>query len=242
MSTSDFAATVRSDADQMSAVARTADLDTTVPTCPGWSLSKLIAHTGTVHRWAAEALTTGAPPAADLRFGPSKDANLAVWIVDGAAALIDVLEATAPDAPTWHPFPAEQQAWVWSRRMALETAMHRWDAQTAAGVDAALDAELSSIGIHEYFELGLPRVVERDDASLPSTSLHVHCTDVDGEWLVWSDNGTYRMLPVHDKGDAAIRGAAADIWLLMMGRFDRSRLDIVGDVAAADSWLDLPAW
>ena len=63
-----------------------------------------------------------------------------------------------------------------------------------------------------------------------------------GEWLVWSDNGSYRMLPVHDKGDAALRGPAADIWLVLMGRLDRSEVDIVGDPAAADAWLDLPDW
>ena len=50
------------------------------------------------------------------------------------------------------------------------------------------------------------------------------------------------MLPVHDKGDAAIRGPAADIWLLLMGRLDRSKLDVVGDASAAAAWLDLPNW
>ena len=76
----------------------------------------------------------------------------------------------------------------------------------------------------------------------PASSLHVHCTDVDGEWLVWGDKGEYRMLPVHDKGDAAIRGPAANIWLLLMGRLDRSKLDVVGDASAAAAWLDLPNW
>lgn len=238
----DFVAAVRSDADQISAVVRTTDLDTPVAACPGWALKKLVGHTGTVHRWATEALIAGEPPAADLRFGPTDDDNLAVWIVDGATALAEALESADAEADTWHPFTLEQKAWVWHRRMALETAMHRWDAQTAAGIDATLDAELSSAGIHEYLEMGLPRAAVNGGATLPAVSLHVHCTDVDGEWLIWNENGTYRMLPVHDKGDAAIRGTAADIWLLLMGRIDRSALDIVGDATAADAWLDLPAW
>ena len=235
-------AALRSDADLMSSVVRTADLGSPVAACPGWDLRQLVEHTGSVHRWATHAIIHGGQPPKDADFSPAHDDNLAVWIVDGATALIDALDAAGPEADTWHPFPLEQKVWVWGRRQALETAMHRWDAQTAAGLEATLDPELSSTGIGEYLEMGLPRVLARAGVPPPSASLHVHCTDVDGEWLVWSDNGTYRMLPVHDKGDAALRGPAADIWLVLMGRLDRSEVDIVGDPAAADAWLDLPDW
>ena len=238
---------LRADADIMSSIIRTADVAAPVAACPGWDIRQVVAHTGDVHRWATHAVANGERPGADVQFGPAADDNLAVWIVDGATALIDALRTTGPDADTWHPFPLEQKTWVWVRRQALETAMHRWDAQTAAGLDALLDAELSSEGIHEYLEMGLPRVVARVGVELPVQSLHIHCIDVDGEWLVWSDEGTYRMLPVHDKGDAAIRGNAADIWLLLMGRLDsdnsdESSIEIVGDLAAAYAWLDLPGW
>jgi uncharacterized protein (TIGR03083 family) len=239
---STYTEALRSDSDLMSAAVRTGRLDARVAACPDWDLRDLIVHTGGVHRWATHALRTGTRPPEDAVFTPSADDNLAVWIVDGASALIDAIEATEPDAGTWHPFPLEQKAWVWARRQALETAMHRWDAQVAIGLEASLDAALSSEGIHEYLEMALPRVLAREKVAPPSVSMHVHCTDVDGEWLVWSDNGTYRMLPVHDKGDAAIRGNAADIWLLLMGRLDRGELDIVGDPAAAAAWLDLPGW
>ena len=84
-----------------------------------------------------------------------------MWIVDGTTALIDALAAAGPEAETWHPFPLEQKVWVWGRRLALETAMHRWDAQTAAGLEATLDPELSSTGIGEYLEMGLPRILAR---------------------------------------------------------------------------------
>ncbi len=240
--TSDYTAAIRADADIMSSVVRTSDLYAPVAACPGWDLRRLVEHTGGVHRWATHALLHAAPPAPDVEFGPGPDDNLAVWIVEGATALIAALDATDPEADTWHPFALERKAWVWARRQALETTMHRWDAQHAAGLDATLDPALSSQGIHEYLEMALPRVLTREGVTPPSVSLHVHCTDVDGEWLVWGDDGVYRMLPVHDKGDAAIRGAAADIWLLLMGRLDRRALDIVGDSSAADAWLDLPGW
>lgn len=237
-----YLAALRADADLMSAAIRNGESTTPVAACPGWDLTQLLEHTGWVHRWATAAIVNAKAPGPETNFGPSDDDNLAVWIVDGATALIGALSASRPDAPTWHPFPLEQQVWVWARRQALETAMHRWDAQTAVGIEATLDAELSSEGIGEYLEMGLPRALRRAKVDPPTASLHIHCTDVDGEWLVWGENGEYRMLPVHDKGDAAIRGAAADIWLLLMGRLGRSELDIVGDASAAATWLDLPNW
>lgn len=239
---SHFSAALRADTDIMSSVARTADLTTSVAACPGWDLRRLIEHTGSVQRWATYAITSGAQPPTDISFRIGPDDNLAVWIVDGATALIESLDGADPDDDTWHPFPLEQKVWVWARRQAAETAMHRWDAQTAAGITAHLDPELASSAIGEYLEMGLPRVLERTDSAPPTASLHVHCTDVDGEWLVWNDGGAYRMLPVHDKGDAALRGTAADLWLTLMRRLDRAEVDIVGDPAAADAWLDLPAW
>jgi uncharacterized protein (TIGR03083 family) len=237
-----YSVALRTDADLMSAAIRTGNAAAPVAACPGWDLTKLVEHTGWVQRWATNAIISGEAPGGEINFGPSPDDNMSVWIVDGATALIDALNNAEPDAPTWHPFSLEQQVWVWARRQALETAMHRWDAQTAIGVQAMLDPELSSEGIQEYFEMGLPRVLSRDEVDPPAVSLHIHCTDVDGEWLVWGENGKYRMLPVHDKGDAAIRGTAANIWLLLMGRIDRSKLDIAGDASAADAWLDLPNW
>ncbi len=239
-----FLDAIRADADIMSSIIRTGDATALVAACPGWDVAQVVRHTAFVQRWATVALQTAGAPEQGAVPEPSDDDNLAVWIVDGATALIDALRTAGPDADTWHPFPLEQKSWVWARRQALETAMHRWDVQNAAGRDALLDSALASEGIHEYLEMGLPRVVERTGVTLPAQSLHVHCTDVDGEWLIWSEGGTYRMLPVHDKGDAAIRGTAADIWLLLMGRLDRTEgtIDLVGDPAAAHAWLDLPGW
>ncbi|NND73865.1 MAG: maleylpyruvate isomerase family mycothiol-dependent enzyme [Ilumatobacter sp.] len=233
---------IRSDTDLVSAVVRTASPDAPIPACPGWDVRRLVTHLGAVHRWATSALVHGRPPDSDAAAGPPADDELAVWIVDGAAALIDAVQAADPEADTWHPFPLEQRAWVWGRRQAIETAVHRWDAQHAVGDPSPIDAQLAGEGIHEYVEMGLPRVLQREQVGAPSTSLHVHCTDVDGEWLLWGDGGDYRMLPIHDKGDAALRGPAADLLLVLMGRLDRSVLDIVGDPAAAAAWLDLPGW
>ena len=54
------------------------------------------------------------------------------------------------------------------------------------------------------------------------------------------DDGEYRFAPEHRTGDAALRGTAADLLLVLMGRAPRSSIDLVGDSEAADAWLGLP--
>ncbi len=243
---------IRSDADRMAACAEGGDLDAAVAGCPGWDLRKLVVHTGFVHRWATHAIQNGAPAGRGDVEEPSPDATgeqLGTWIRAGAGVLADALAATSPDADTWHPFPLEQKAWVWSRRQAMETMVHRWDAEVATTGSSDLESKAAATGLTEFFEMLLPRTLIREGNRAPSASLHVHCTDDDladgaGEWIVWGENGEYRMETVHRKGDAALRGSAEALLLAVMGRTaggdGLERVDLVGDPAAATAWLDLP--
>ncbi len=243
-------AAIRSDVDRIAVCAEQHRLNAPVAACPGWDVDALIRHVGGVHRWATQAIESGGVPAVVDVPRPeagAPGAELAAWMRDGATGLTDALAATPPDADSWHPFPAEQKAWVWSRRQAQETMMHRWDAETATIGSSDLDAEMAADGIQEYFELGVPRILERGQLPTPTQSLHVHCTDEGlpdgaGEWIAWNEAGEYRMETVHRKGDAALRGSAEQVLLVLMGRADRDTLDTVGDPQAAAAWLDLPGW
>ena len=44
----------------MASVASAADLSAAVPTCPGWTVTRLVRHTGIVHRWATQIVATRA--------------------------------------------------------------------------------------------------------------------------------------------------------------------------------------
>ncbi|MGB3735860.1 MAG: maleylpyruvate isomerase family mycothiol-dependent enzyme, partial [Ilumatobacter sp.] len=197
---------------------------------------------------ATHAIQNAAPAAAGDVREPSRDADgeeLGAWMRLGAGVLADVLAATPVDAVTWHPFPVEQKAWVWSRRQAMETMIHRWDAEVAAVGSSDLDATCAAAGLEEFFEMLLPRTLAREGNPSPTASLHVHCTDDDladgtGEWIVWGEDGEYRMDAAHRKGDAAIRGTAEALLLAVMGRTDGGDLDVIGDHDAATAWLDLP--
>lgn len=220
-------------------------LDAAVAACPGWDVRRLAVHVGVVHRWATFAVVNGRAAGEGDVEAPAEGidgAELAAWLRAGADVLVDALATSDPHADTWHPFAAPHEMWVWARRQAQETAMHRWDAETATSGSAALDAELAGDGIDEYFEVGVPRIVHREHVAVPTPSLHVHCTDVAGEWIVWNDDGEYRMEREHRKGDAALRGTAEALLLVLMKRADRSAVELVGDEAAADAWLSLPGW
>ena len=168
------------------------------------------------------------------------DEELADWVRAGADALTTALASVHPDAPTWHPFPVELVARVWPRRQAVETVLHRWDAEHAVGDVTPIDAALASDGVDEYFELGLSRLVAREGITLPAGSLHVHCTDVDGEWLVRAAGSAVELERRHAKGDAALRGPAETLLLAMWDRAPADALEIVGDDAVALAWLALP--
>jgi uncharacterized protein (TIGR03083 family) len=235
---------VTTDAGRFAAVLETAARDLPIQACPGWDLWRLAEHLGQIHRWANFCATHARPPSADEAaalesFEPDRAAE---WFREGAATLVATLRDLDPEAPTWHPFPVDKIARVWPRRQAHETAVHRWDAERAAGIDATLDPELASDGIDEYFEIALPRLIVREGIQLPDGSLHVHCTDVAGEWLVSSDDGVFHMIREHRKGDAALRGPAEPILLHLWGReSDRAtELSPIGDESVLRAWLEIP--
>ena len=57
--------------------------------------------------------------------------------------------------------------------------------------------------------------------------MHLHCTDVAGEWLVTFTAEGPEVEPVHAKGEVAARGTASDLDLYLWGRVDA---DVVGGV------------
>jgi len=250
LSPDDYLAAVLADADRIAAACDVGPPSSTVAACPGWSLVDLVTHVGAVHRWATEAITTGDKPAGRLDATPG-DGDPATWLREGAGALVDALDAVDPAAPAWHIFPGPKQQWFWFRRMAVETMLHRVDAEVAIGSTSTLRTDLAIVGLHEVFTSGYPRTTARETLAYPSSTLHIHCTDDDrqpgwGEWLMRYDGGEggegYVVTTEHAKGDAAIRSDAGPLLLALMHRSDHSTLDIVGDADAAEAWLALPAW
>jgi uncharacterized protein (TIGR03083 family) len=239
---------VHADVERMAALVRAGPMDAPVAACPGWDLAALAAHVGDVHRWVIESVTTARRPTVAHHEPPDAGdaAALADWLSAGAGEMIDLLATADESAPTWHPFPVERVVGVWPRRQAHENLVHRVDAEVAVGARSPVDPVLASDGVDEYLELVLPRLVAREGVAIPAGSIHLHCTDVPGEWLATVVDGKLAVRREHAKGDAAVRGPAEALLLRLWNRRTApdpgaatGDVDIVGDHDVADAWLAL---
>ncbi|MFP3905928.1 MAG: maleylpyruvate isomerase family mycothiol-dependent enzyme [Acidimicrobiales bacterium] len=211
--------------------------DVDVPTCPGWTLPDLVAHVARVHRWQEAQVRAPSPDELQQvdRADPPPLDQLDDWYHTGLTSLVAALESTDPDhlTPTWFgPRPAR----FWARRAAHETAIHRWDAQAAVDSPSDLDPDQAIDALDELLEVLAPRRFSNDDWSGPEASIHLHATDVAGEWLIRMGPGGIDVTHVHEKGDVAARGSASNLMLMMAGRVPPARLELFGDGAMIDRW------
>lgn len=154
------------------------DLDSPVPTCPGWSVADLVLHLGEVHLWAAHVVVNGTPDGDGTYDG--EPAGLVDWYRGTAHHLVDTLESRAVDAPAWT-FGPDQVVSFWRRRQVHETLMHGYDALSAVGREAEwlIDPALAWDGVDEVATVFYPRQVRLERiAPLPGT-LRLTATDVD---------------------------------------------------------------
>jgi uncharacterized protein (TIGR03083 family) len=206
-----WVAALRREGAAFAAAATAADPDDDVPTCPGWTVRRLVSHLARVHRSAITGVVDGTvePPALAAR--PPEDAQLLGWYGEGLDKLVQVLADAEPHLDDF-----------WPRRMAHETTVHRFDAELAAhsrggGFDAALAAD----GVGEVVEsmLGL-RAADEPLASAWGDVL-VECTDTGDRWLVHLEPGkvtSERPEQRPRRFDARISGPAADLYLVLWGR------------------------
>jgi len=202
-------------------------------------MADLVGHVTRVFTMVSGVLETNEEPA---RL-PALDADddLAEHYARSLDRLVTTLEATDPEAARWNWSVGPQVAGFWWRRMAHEITVHRWDAESARGDSGPIDAELAADGIDEWFDVHV-----RSDATEPDNvgdvlgTIHVHCTDVDGEWWASLADGRLDLERAHRKGDVAVRGDASDLLLALWGRIDPTSVDVVGDEAVLRSWLAVP--
>lgn len=207
--------------------------DASVACCPGWDNRALADHLGDVHNFAVAQLLAGATEMAR----PDMDEKVEplAWARSRAALLLDTLEQTDPDGAGWN-WAGVPTLSFYFRRMACETAVHRVDAERAAGLtEQPVDAELATDGIDEVFEVGMQFRMRGEGPDFPAGTLHLHRTDGDGEWLARAEHGRVVLTHEHAKGDAAVRGPASDLFLFLWGR-GRGTADVFGDEAVAEAW------
>ena len=123
---------------------------------------------------------------------------------------------------------------MWARRQAHETAIHRYDAEKAAGIACTFDPVFASDGIDELLAGFAPR--KREFPVDGDRTMVVHATDTNDRWRVTlAPNG---ITTVRDDGpaDAVLAGSASDLYLNLWNRKDDSSIAITGDRGVLAKW------
>jgi uncharacterized protein (TIGR03083 family) len=202
---------------------------------PQWTVADVIVHTGRIHRWVTDIVHTRArerPAQPDV--APSRrPTELIDWFTKGAADVLGALQAVDPSVRVWT-FAGDGTTGFWRQRMALETAVHRWDVQTAAGLPAPVPSDVAIAGITEALTIYVqPRL---RGAAVGGTGQRVglRCTDGDRAWTVVLLPDAVEIADETGNADVVLEGSAEDLWLYLMGRRRLDDLRVSGARTAAD--------
>lgn len=235
----DFLGAIRRDSERFYAVAGDADPTGPVPGCPEWTIADLVWHLGEVHWfWGTDVELRASAPSEMEAMKPERPADygeLLAWGRAQADRMVRILEATPDDVPvwTWALNESDHNVAFVRRHQVQEAAVHRWDMERAAtGEPQPIESDAACDSVDEFLAITLPWGVRADK---PLTgSVHLHCTDAEGEWFIHPDGRVER---THEKADVAIRGTASDLLLGLYSRVPVGDLDVVGNAALADELI-----
>jgi uncharacterized protein (TIGR03083 family) len=224
----------------------------------------VLRHTGYVHRWAArhiaerpEAVLDG-PSEEEILRGGAPDAELLAWFRSGHAALVETLAQADPDLVCGIFMAAPSPLAFWARRQAYETAIHRADAEIAAGTWPEYPADFAADGIDELITGFGQRRRYRPSADTGG-SMQVRTTDTSHAWRIAPQDGRIHAHPdpdpdpgsspaAGDRGpgpgpaaslaDCVVSGPASGLYLFLWNRGDaaQSGVTVSGDPALFQAW------
>lgn len=213
-------------------------LDLPVPSCPGWAVSDLVQHLGQWYYFVRSHVSTGltSRPERHPDGLPSPDGGLPSWWRERYQELRTILDQLDPQRPAWNWAPQPKVANFWFRRVAHETAVHRWDAQIATGRATPIESRLAADGVTEVLDTWLASGRWRKSPIRPGM-LALRATDVDAVWYVRLRHEGIALLDTDtllDDDDhherATANGTASDLLLAMYGRIGFDVLETSGDI------------
>jgi uncharacterized protein (TIGR03083 family) len=249
---------LRYQGDRLADAAERAGLDAAVPPCAPWLVKDLLRHTGFIHRWAARHVAEcpdriiDGPSEGEILHGGAADPELLTWFRAGHAALVQTLATADPSLECATFMAAPSALAFWARRQAHETAIHRADAESAAGAVPEYAAPFAADGVDELIMGFGRRRKYQPAAGADGARLHVVATDTGDEWHVDAREG--RMHPRRGNrggpvGDRAADGAggganclasgpASGVYLFLWNRVDATRAGVTvsGDPAVLAAW------
>jgi uncharacterized protein (TIGR03083 family) len=237
----DYLASLQADYQRLASAASVneAALESKVPTCPEWTVSDLVDHVAHVYLHKVECMRHNAPPnpwpAPGLDQGPRLDLLHRAYRELHAEF---VARPASMPAHTW--FDGDHSVGFWMRRMAHETAIHRIDAELAAGVPSQpVPDDLALDGIDELLDLFLAwpstKWPEEFEAVLEPKAAGSVAVATGGRrrLVTWQPSGLLRAEPSDAAADAEISGAPEAV-LRWLWRRSEGPITITGDKTKVD--------
>jgi uncharacterized protein (TIGR03083 family) len=226
-----YIAHLDADGDALLVAAATAGMDASVPGCPDWQVRDLLTHIGGVHRWAADLVANSrqgfdSEAGADVGAGPGDD-ELIEWCEASRAELVKTLREAPADVAPFTFVPTSSALVFWARRQAHETAVHRADAQAAAGETPTFDPAFALDGIAEIIEV----FAGRRKGFEPGT---LSLAPVGGPTTLLTLTDTGAQLTDGTDADVTVSGTPSDLYLWLWQR--PANVTVSGDEAAASRW------
>ena len=221
------------------------ELTAPVPSCPGWTVSDLVVHVAVVYLHKVTVMRTGEWPLAWPPPGLAAEPPVAL-LGRAYGQLRTEFSAREPasPAPTW--YGPDQTVSFWIRRMAQETAVHRIDAELAAGLPVTpVPDDLAVDGVDET----LNRFLAFGSAGWPEEFAQMkgeHLAGEDGLDTIrvaaggraWTIRPSPREVVVDDGGRddsrVSIEGPPARVLRWLWGRAGHDAVRLTGDPAWAD--------
>ncbi|HXZ77105.1 MAG TPA: maleylpyruvate isomerase family mycothiol-dependent enzyme [Streptosporangiaceae bacterium] len=226
-----------------------AGLGAPVPPCSPWLVKDLLRHTGYVHRWAARHITEcpdkvlDGPPEEEILRGGAADEDLLAWFRAGHAALVQTLSTADPGLRCATFMDAPSPLAFWARRQAHETAIHRADAESAAGVRPGYPPDFAADGIDELI-MGFGQRRKYRPSAEHEGSLDVRTTDTGHAWHVATEDGRVQARREPGGSDCtssargSVAGPASGLYLFLWNRSDAAQAGVTmaGDPGFLALW------
>ena len=216
-----------------------------MPYCPEWDSQGLVRHTGGIFEWMA-AIVASRERVSRRALDPAPEdrAELSSWYLGALDQAVDVLGSADPSSETWtFSSTGDRRVGWWWRRLAVEVAVHRYDAESAVTlgggpVPTPIDGDVAAAGVEEFVVEFLPGLLNGGSVEGLDGTLHLHATDGPLEWWIdLGDKGTAR--PEHAKAETAVRATRSDLLLWLTNRVLGDSLDVVGNQEIVRGWEQL---
>jgi uncharacterized protein (TIGR03083 family) len=149
---------------------------------------------------------------------------------EATTAVLKAFESRDPDEVVGTPWESDQTIGFWYRRMALEIAVHHYDAELAHEAPTLIDEGLATDGIDEVLRVMLAGSSWSEFDTEEPLDARVRVTSGGRSWTVTADLRSVTVVEGDiDPVAVEIAGRPEDVFLWLWGRRDDEALAITGD-------------